>query len=104
MSNFVFYDFETTSSNKYWGQIIQIGAVLTNDNLDELDRFDARCRLSPGIIPEAMALIVNKTSPTMLKKSNLSHYEMIRQFVETLKRWGKLHILVLTALNLMKSF
>ena len=37
MSNFVFYDFETSSSNKYWGQIIQIGAVLTNDNLDELD-------------------------------------------------------------------
>ncbi|MAW17386.1 MAG: exodeoxyribonuclease I [Candidatus Pelagibacter sp. TMED272] len=89
MSNFVFYDFETSSSNKFWGQIIQIGAVLTNDNLDELDRYDARCRLSPGIIPEAMALIVNKTSPTMLKKSNLSHYEMIRQFVETLKRWGK---------------
>ena len=89
MSNFVFYDFETSSSNKYWGQIIQIGAVLTNDNLDELDRFDARCRLSPGIIPEAMALIVNKTSPSMLKKSNLSHYEMIRQFIQTLKRWGK---------------
>ncbi len=89
MSNFVFYDFETSSSNKFWGQIIQIGAILTNDNLDELDRFDVRCRLSPGIIPEAMALIVNKTSPTMLKKSNLSHYEMIRQFVETLKKWGK---------------
>ncbi len=89
MSNFVFYDFETSSSNKYWGQIIQIGAILTNENLEELDRFDARCRLSPGIIPEAMALIVNKTSPAMLKKSNLSHYEMIRQFVETLKKWGK---------------
>ena len=89
MSNFVFYDFETSSSNKYWGQIIQIGAILTNDDLDELDRFDVRCRLSPGIIPEAMALIVNKTSPTMLKKSNLSHYQMIRQFVETLKKWGK---------------
>ena len=79
MSNYVFYDFETSSSNKYWGQIIQIGAVLTNDNLDELDRFDARCRLSPGIIPEAMALIVNKSTPQMLKNSNLSHYQMIRQ-------------------------
>ncbi len=89
MSNFVFYDFETSSSNKYWGQIIQIGAILTNDNLEELDRFDVRCRLCPGIIPEAMALIVNKTSPAMLKKSNLSHYEMIRQFIQTLKRWGK---------------
>ena len=89
MSNFVFYDFETSSSNKYWGQIIQIGAILTNDNLEELDRYDARCRLSPGIIPEAMALIVNKSSPKMLKSSNLSHYEMIRQFVDTLKKWGK---------------
>ena len=89
MANFIFYDFETSSSNKFWGQIIQIGAVLTNDNLEELDRFDARCRLNPGIIPEAMALIVNKSSPKMLRDSNLSHYEMIRQFIETLKRWGK---------------
>ncbi len=89
MANYVFYDFETSSSNKFWGQIIQIGAVLTNDNLEELDRFDARCRLNPGIIPEAMALIVNKSSPKMLKNSNLSHYQMIRQFVETLNRWGK---------------
>jgi exodeoxyribonuclease I len=89
MSNFVFYDFETSSSNKYWGQIIQIGAILTNDNLDELDRYEARCRLSPGIIPEAMALIVNKSSPKLLKGSNLSHYEMIRQFVNILKKWGK---------------
>ena len=89
MSNFVFYDFETSSSNKYWGQIIQVGAILTNDNLEELDRYEARCRLSPSIIPEAMALIVNKSSPKMLKGANLSHYEMIRQFVETLKKWGK---------------
>ena len=85
MSNFVFYDFETSSSNKSWGQIIQVGAILTNDNLEELDRYEARCRLSPSIIPEAMALIVNKSSPKMLKEANLSHYEMIRQLVETLK-------------------
>ncbi len=89
MSNFVFYDFETSSSNKFWGQIIQVGAILTNENLEELDRYEARCRLSPGIIPEAMALIVNKSSPKMLKGSNLSHYEMTRQFVDTLKKWGK---------------
>ena len=89
MANFVFYDFETSSSNKYWGQIIQIGAVLTNDKLQELDRFESRCKLNPGIIPEAMALIVNQTTPKMLQSANLSHYQMIRQFVETLKRWGK---------------
>ena len=51
MANFIFYDFETSSSNKYWGQIIQIGAVLTNDELHELDRYEARCRLKSELFP-----------------------------------------------------
>jgi exodeoxyribonuclease-1 len=104
MSNFVFYDFETSSSNKSWGQIIQIGAILTNDNLEELDRYEARCRLSPSIIPEAMALIVNKSSPKMLKGANLSHYEMIRQFVETLKRWGKATFIGFNSIDFDEEF
>ncbi len=104
MSNFVFYDFETSSSNKYWGQIIQIGAILTNDNLEELDRYEARCRLSPSIIPEAMALIVNKSSPKMLKGANLSHYEMIRQFVDTLKRWGKVTYIGYNSIDFDEEF
>jgi len=104
MSNFVFYDFETSSSNKHWGQIIQIGAILTNDNLEELDRYEARCRLSPSIIPEAMALIVNKSSPKMLKGANLSHYEMIRQFVETLKRWGKVTYIGYNSIDFDEEF
>ena len=89
MSNFVFYDFETTSSNKQWGQIIEVGAILADDQLNELDRFDSRCRLSPGIIPEAMSLIVSNTTPKKLKETNLSHYEMVKQFVSKLKSWGK---------------
>ena len=39
MSNFVFYDFETSSSNKQFGQILEIGAILADDNLNEFDRF-----------------------------------------------------------------
>ena len=89
MPNFVFYDFETTSSNKQWGQIIEVGAILVDDQLDELDRFEARSRLSPGIIPEAMSLIVSNTTPKKLKETNLSHYQMVKQFVEKLKSWGK---------------
>ena len=62
MPNYVFYDFETCSSNVSYGQIIEAAAVLVNDNFQELDRYEGRCRLSPGIIPEAMALLVNKSS------------------------------------------
>jgi len=87
MPNYVFYDFETCSSNVSYGQIIEAGAVLVNDDFQELDRYEGRCRLSPGIIPEAMALIVNKSSVSMLKNTNLSHYQMIKQMMEKLNQW-----------------
>ena len=60
MANLVFYDFETCSSNVSYGQIIQAAAVLVNDNFQELDRYEGRCKLNPGIIPECMSLLVNK--------------------------------------------
>ena len=87
MPNYVFYDFETCSSNVSYGQIIEAAAVLVNDDLQELDRYEGRCRLSPGIIPEAMALIVNKSSVAMLKNTNLSHYQMIKQMMEKFNQW-----------------
>ena len=87
MPNYVFYDFETCSSNVSYGQIIEVAAVLVNDNFQELDRFESRCKLSPGIIPEAMALLVNKTSSKMLKERNLSHYQMIRQMMDKFNQW-----------------
>ena len=36
MANFVFYDLETDSSNVSYGQIIQVAAVLVNDDFQEL--------------------------------------------------------------------
>ena len=87
MSNLVFYDFETCSSNVSYGQIIQAAAVLVNDNFQELDRYEGRCKLSPGVVPEAMALLVNRTTPKMLKETNLSHYQMVRQMVNKFKQW-----------------
>jgi exodeoxyribonuclease-1 len=51
-----------------------------------------------------MALIVNKSSPKMLKGANLSHYEMIRQFVETLKRWGKVTYIGFNSIDFDEEF
>ena len=36
--NFVFYDLETSGRNAIWDQIIQIGAILVNENFEEVDR------------------------------------------------------------------
>ncbi len=41
--NYIFNDFETTGREINWVQIIQVGAVLTNSNFHEIERFEARC-------------------------------------------------------------
>ena len=86
--NYVFYDLETTGRNNTWDQIIQVGAILVDSNFNEIDRFEERCRLKSGVIPEPGALIVNKTSIEMLNKVNLSHYELIKKIQELYKKWS----------------
>jgi len=104
MSNLVFYDFETCSSNVSYGQIIQAAAILVNDNFQELDRYEGRCKLSPGIVPEAMALLVNKTTPKILKETNLSHYQMIRQLVNKFKEWKNSIFIGYNSINFDEEF
>ena len=87
-SRYVIYDFETTGRNSNWDQIIQVGAILVDDKLTELDRLEMRSSLKPGIIPEPGALLVNNTSPEMLAKSNLSHYSMIKELSKKLSEWS----------------
>jgi len=50
--NYAFYDFETTGRSGTWDQIIQVGAVLVNAEFQELDRFEAKCSLRSGLVPE----------------------------------------------------
>ena len=38
MSNFVFYDTETSGLNKMFGQIFQFAAILTDENFQILDQ------------------------------------------------------------------
>ena len=86
--NFVFYDLETTGRNATWDQILQVGAILVDSNFKEIDRFEERCRLRLGLIPEPGALIVNKTSVEMLNNVNLSHYELIKKIQDVFSKWS----------------
>ena len=104
MPNLVFYDFETCSSNVSYGQIIQAAAVLVNDKFQELDRYEGRCKLNPGVVPEAMALLVNKTTPKMLKETNLSHYQMVRQLVEKFREWKNSIFIGYNSINFDEEF
>ena len=70
-------------------QILQFGAIKTDDNLNEIDSFETRCRLQPHIIPAPMALKVTGVTPKMLlDPTQLSHYAAMRNVHAKLSEWS----------------
>ena len=87
--NLAIWDIESSSAITDFGSIIEIGGILVDENFKEKDRFSLRCRLPEGEIPQAMALIVNKTSIDQLTKVNLSHYQLLSEVERIFTLWGK---------------
>ena len=102
--NFVFYDLETTGRNSTWDQIIQVGAILVDEKFNEIERFEERCRLRPGVVPEPGALIVNNTSIEMLNSVNLSHYDLIKKIQHLFKRWSPAVFIGYNTINFDEEF
>ena len=69
--NIVIWDIETDSSNTFFGTIIEIGAILLNENFQELDKLNIRCRLPEGVVPQAGALLVNQSNVSKEEKEFL---------------------------------
>ena len=82
------YDIESSSALTSWASILEIGGILIDDNFKEIDRFNLRGRIPSYEIPQAAALIVNKTSIDLLTKSNLSNYMLIDQVEKIFKKWS----------------
>ena len=88
----------TTGKNKDWSQIIQFGAIYLNQNFEELDRFEIKCRLKAGVVPEPEALIVNNTSEN-LRSFNYSHYELIKSIKDKIEHWSPAYFFGYNSIN-----
>ena len=85
---YVFYDTETTGTAKAFDQILQFAAVVTDADLNEVDRFEIRSRLEPHIIAHPGALVTNGITVDKLFDPSLpSHYEMVCKIRERLTAW-----------------
>ena len=69
---YVFYDTETTGTETPFDQILQFAAIRTDDALNELKRFNIRCRLLPHIIPSPKALLITQVTPGDSDRSGTS--------------------------------
>jgi exodeoxyribonuclease-1 len=87
--SFIFYDTETTGTSTEYDQILQFGAIKTDHNFNEIDRFEIRSRLNPYVIPAPGAVWVTGLTVQQLTDPSLpSHYEMVRAIKEKLDSWS----------------
>ena len=87
--SFVFWDTETTGMNTAFDQILQFGAIRTDHELRELERFDIRCRLLPYVVPSPGALLTTGIGIDQLTDPALpSHYQMVRAIKSRLEEWS----------------
>jgi exodeoxyribonuclease-1 len=85
----VFYDLETSGLVRGFDQILQFGAVRTDDNLREQDRFELHCRLMPHVIPSPDAMrITGQRIEDLTDPAQPSHYQMISEIRARLVAWS----------------
>jgi exodeoxyribonuclease-1 len=87
--SFVFYDTETTGTHASFDQIVQFAAIGTDSDLNEIERFEIRCRLLPHVIPAPRALLTTGVTPELLLDASLpSHYHAICKIADKLECWS----------------
>ena len=85
-SCYIFTDTETTGLDLSFSQIIQVGSILTDENLTQEETQDIGCNLLPWIVPSPEAFLVHKKIDCL--EDNLqSHYEMMMLLRETWLQW-----------------
>ena len=85
---FVFYDTETTGTEILYDQVLQFAAILTDDDLNEIERFDIRSRLQPHIVASPGAMYVTGVTAAQLDHPEYpSQFEMACQIHRKLCDW-----------------
>ena len=86
--DYIFYDTETTGISTYYDQILQFAAIRTDENFNELERFDIRCRLQDHIVASPQAMQITRvTAADLINPDFPTHYEMIKTIREKLLSW-----------------
>ncbi len=86
---FVFYDTETTGLDRDYTQILQIGLLFTDPDLNILSSKKIDCRNAPWRLPSPGAMLTTGFTPDTLKNSKNSNFELMQELDDWLrmKHW-----------------
>ncbi|MFO7709615.1 MAG: exonuclease domain-containing protein [Desulfobacterales bacterium] len=88
---FLFYDIETTGLSRVFDQILEFAAIRTDGGLNEIERFTAKIRLRPDVIPSAAAMLVTRLRVAECL-SGRCEYDAVRDIHAQLNRPGTVSI------------
>ena len=89
MQNFIFYDFETSGLSSAFDQPLQFAAIVTDENLVELERVNIRCQIAPHILPSPYALHVTNIHPEQTVDPSLPNpFEFAQTLQEFIAKWS----------------
>jgi exodeoxyribonuclease-1 len=78
MTNYLFYDLETTGLNPAFDQILRFAAIKTDESLQATERIEISVKLRPDIIPSPHALVTNRLSLNDLQ-AGCCEYEAVQR-------------------------
>ena len=73
--------------------------VRTDENLNIKEKWEMRCRIKDGTVPNLGALRVTGFTVKDLTQSNHSHMQMVEALENTLKRWGNAYVFAYNGQN-----
>ena len=87
MDQLIFYDTETSSLRELnFVQAIQIGSILTNSSLEQIDSFSTLCSPLPWTLITPKALLINKKKEIF--DTEITHYQMIKSTYDKWSSWS----------------
>lgn len=91
MNSYLFYDIETSGLNKCFDQVLQFAAIRTDEEFNEIDRYEYLLKLNSDTIPHPQALITHRISLSSLK-DGLSEFAAISNIYHLINQPGTISL------------
>jgi len=102
---YAFYDFETSGLNEAFDSLLQVAAVLTDEDFNEIDSFNIRGRMKKEFpVPNAKALLVNGVTVDQLKNEKRSNFALIAEMQAKFRSWGEITFIGYNSIGFDEKF
>lgn len=104
MKNFIVYDFETSGRSVRFDQVLQAGIIIFNENFQELEKMNLKCRINSDVVPSINALRVNKLTVPEILSEKESYYQMALKIYKSLKDYKDSYFVGFNSINFDEEF